>query len=64
MNTGKQHVYEVQNIVSNEVKEVYVARIWYYVDDALDMTSELKRFSMLSGKFSSKWQALSISWRP
>lgn len=36
------HVYGVQNIVSGEVQDVHVARLRFYADSALAVTSELK----------------------
>ena len=36
------HVYGVQNIVTGEVKDVHVIRLWFYGDKDLEMTAASK----------------------
>eukprot|EP00903_Cladosiphon_okamuranus_P017345 g15980.t1 len=38
----QEHVYGVQNIISGEVRDVHVARMRFYSDSELDITSDLK----------------------
>eukprot|EP00752_Nemacystus_decipiens_P007839 g7004.t1 len=38
----QKHVYGVQNIISGEVRDVHVARLRFYSDSALEVTSDLK----------------------
>ena len=38
----KKHVYSVQNIISGEERDVHVARLRFYSDSALEITSDLK----------------------
>ena len=38
----KVHVHDVQNIVTGEVKDVHVVRLWFYVDKDLETTAALK----------------------
>ena len=42
VNAEQKHVYGVQNIVSGEVRDVHVARLRFYSDSALEVTSDLK----------------------
>ena len=58
----RPHVYGVQNIVSEEVRDVHVARIRFYTDDAIAITAELKGFNTLSRKESLRLQRLWM-WR-
>jgi len=37
-----QHVFSVQNIISGEVRDVHVARLRFYSDKELEVTTELK----------------------
>ena len=36
------HVYGVQNIVTGEVEDVHVVRLWFYANKDLEMTAALK----------------------
>ena len=38
----QKHVYGVQNFISVEVRDVHVARLRFYSDSALEVTSDLK----------------------
>ena len=38
----KKRVYSVQNVISGEVRDVHVARLCFYSDSALEITSNLK----------------------
>ena len=42
VSAAKKHVYGVQNIVSGKVRDVHVARLRFYADSELDVTSDLK----------------------
>ena len=37
----KEHVCAVQHLVTAELRDVHVARMWFYGDDKLEITVEL-----------------------
>ncbi|CAB1109586.1 unnamed protein product [Ectocarpus sp. CCAP 1310/34] len=42
VSAAKKHVYGVQNIVNGQVRDVHVARLRFYADSELNVTSDLK----------------------
>ena len=56
----RPHVYGVQNIVSGEVRDVHVARMCFYADAALAITTALKVFQHAFTQGDLRWQRLWI----
>ena len=61
----KVHVYDVQSIVTSEVKDVYVVRLRFYADKDLERTAASKEvFYMPSHRACLRWPGSSPFRRP
>ena len=45
-NVDKEHMYTVQQVATAELRDVHVARMWFYGDDKLEITVELLKVSL------------------
>lgn len=39
---ARQHLYEVQSVISGETQEIHVVRLRFYADSSLDITADVK----------------------